>query len=96
MSKIKLFLGFMLLFSSVFYGQSEPVKIEGQAQGTSYHITYFDAQNRNFQAEIVRLLMTFDLSVSTYIPNSIISRINSNEKNVVVDKYFKTCFIKAK
>jgi len=38
----------------------------------------------------------FDLSVSTNIPNSIISRINSNEKNVVVDQYFKECFKNAK
>ncbi|HWS59318.1 MAG TPA: FAD:protein FMN transferase [Flavobacterium sp.] len=72
------------------------MKIEGNAQGTNYHITYYDAQNRNFQPEIVQLLKDFDLSVSTYIPNSIISRINSNEKNVIVDKYFKACFKKAK
>jgi len=42
------------------------------------------------------ILADFDLSVSTYIQNSIISRINSNEKDVKVDKYFKVCFKKAK
>jgi thiamine biosynthesis lipoprotein len=36
------------------------------------------------------------LSVSTYNPNSIISKINSNQKNVKLDKYFITCFKKAK
>lgn len=72
------------------------MKIEGNAQGTTYHITYFDKQNRNFELEIEQILKDFDLSVSTYIPNSIISRINSNEKNVIVDKYFKACFKKAK
>jgi thiamine biosynthesis lipoprotein len=87
-----------LLYSVSLFSQAiqEPIKIEGEAQGTTYHITYFDVQNRDFQPEIVQILKDFDLSVSTYIPNSIISRINSNEKNVIVDKYFKACFKKAK
>lgn len=96
MKKIVFIFGFFLLFTTTIYCQSEPIKIEGEAQGTTYHITYFDQQNRNFKPEIVQLLKDFDLSVSTYIPNSIISRINSNEKNVIVDKYFKACFNKAK
>ncbi|MBC7439832.1 MAG: FAD:protein FMN transferase, partial [Flavobacterium sp.] len=78
------------------YAQSTPIKIDGKAQGTTYHITYFDAKNRNFQSEIIKILADFDLSVSTYIPNSIISKINSNVKNIKVDTYFKTCFKKAK
>ena len=96
MKKKRFSFGCLLFFSAAIYCQSEPVIIEGEAQGTTYHITYFDLQNRDFQPEIVRLLKDFDLSVSTYIPNSIISRINSNEKNVIVDKYFKACFKKAK
>lgn len=53
-------------------------------------------KNRDFRPKIEKLLHRFDLSVSTYIPNSIISRINSNQKNVKVDTYFITCFNKAK
>lgn len=93
---MKFCLGYLLFFTTAVYCQTEPVKIEGEAQGTTYHITYFDAQNRNLQPEIDKILQDFDLSVSTYIPNSIISRINSNEKNVIVDNYFKACFKKAK
>jgi len=84
------------LCSTFAYSQIEPTIIEGEAQGTTYHITYYDEQNRNLQPEINMILADFDLSVSTYIPNSIISRINSNEKDVKVDKYFKICFKKAK
>lgn len=90
---------FLILFSLIYsynYAQSTPIKIDGKAQGTTYHITYFDAKNRNFQSEIIKILADFDLSVSTYIPNSIISKINSNVKNIKVDTYFKTCFKKAK
>ena len=85
-----------VFFASAIYAQQEPVKIEGKAQGTTYHITYFDKQNRNFQHEIEKILEDFDKSVSTYLPTSIISRINAGEKDVIVDKYFIACFKKAK
>lgn len=95
--KLKSIVVFIIyLFFSNSYSQLQPVKFEGKAQGTTYHITYFDSLNRNLQPEIEQILLDFDLSVSTYIPNSIISRINSNEKNVKVDKYFIACFKKAK
>jgi FAD:protein FMN transferase len=85
-----------VLFNTLVYSQHEPVRIDGNAQGSTYHIAYFDKENRNFQPEIEKILEDFDKSVSTYLPTSIISRINSNEKNVVVDKYFITCFNKAR
>ena len=90
------YLFILLFFSIISKAQVEPIKIQGIAQGTTYHITYFDKRNRNLQPEIEKLLQDFDKSVSTYIPNSIISKINSNQKNVKVDKYFMTCFKKAK
>ena len=69
----------ILMFSfGMFYSQ-ELMYIEGEAQGTSYHIKYFDAQNRNFKPEIEKILQDFDQSVSTYQPNSIISKVNRNE-----------------
>lgn len=95
MNKIKLSI-ISLFLSCVIYSQNEPIKIDGEAQGTTYHITYFDKANRDFKPEIVQILKDFDLSVSTYIPNSIISRINSNQNDVEVDKYFIACFKKAK
>ncbi len=89
-------ISFIFSFVVLTYSQQEPLRIEGKAQGTTYHITYFDKKNRNFQPAIEKILKDFDKSVSTYLPTSIISRINSNEKNVVVDNYFITCFNKAK
>jgi len=89
---------FILLsfYTCAVYSQQQPVKFGGNAQGTTYHITYFDEKNRDFQSDIEQILTAFDLSVSTYIPNSIISKINSNQKNVIVDAYFIHCFNKAK
>jgi len=86
---------FILLFTTLF-SQQEPIQLEGNVQGTTYHISYFDSLNRDLQPEIEKIFADFDKSVSTYLPTSIISRINANEKNVKVDKYFIACFNKAK
>ena len=96
MKKITSVLCVIFLSTVLIYSQEEPVKFGGNAQGTTYHITYFDKDNRIFQPDIEKILADFDKSVSTYLPTSIISRVNSNQKNVKVDKYFITCFNKAK
>ncbi len=91
-----------LLFTSVLllsisirtFSQQEPVRISGRAQGTTYNVTYYDEKNRNFFPEIETLLKNFDKSVSLWDSTSIISRVNNNEKNVVLDEYFKVCYNK--
>ncbi len=85
-----------VMFTFNYFAQQEPIKIEGYAQGTTYHIVYYDNENRNLHPEIEKILIDFDNSVSTYVPTSIISKINSNQKHVKVDKYFIACFNKAK
>ena len=95
--KMRIVLMFLFIYNIIgVYAQEKPLFIEGEAQGTSYHITYLDKKNRDFKYKIEKILRNFDLSVSTYIPNSIISKINSNVENVKLDKYFITCFNKAK
>jgi thiamine biosynthesis lipoprotein len=96
MKQVLYTVSFWLFFSSAIFSQQEPIKIEGYAQGSTYHITYYDSLNRNLQPDIEKILVDFDNSVSTYVPTSIISRINSNQKNVKVDNYFIACFNKAK
>lgn len=75
--------------------KTEYKKITGFTQGTTYHITYQDRPDRELRNEIESLLHEFDLSLSTYIPESVISKVNRNEK-VEIDKYFKTVFNKGK
>ena len=91
-----LFLSVAIFCYSTSYSQKKVIFIEGEAQGTTYHITYYDKQDRNFEDEISKLLFEFDLSLSTYNPNSLISKINNNEKDVVLDDYFLRCFKKGK
>jgi hypothetical protein len=49
---IKISLFSFLLYSVFCTAQTEPIKIEGNAQGTTYHITYFDKKNRDLQPAI--------------------------------------------
>lgn len=51
-------------------------QISGRTMGTSYNISYADLLNRDFKAEVDSLLAVFNQSVSTYEPNSTISRFN--------------------
>ncbi|MGC8865198.1 MAG: FAD:protein FMN transferase [Bacteroidales bacterium] len=85
----------MVLFTSC-NPQREPQKVffRGEAQGTYYEVTYYDTLGRNFQAAIDSLLHDFDNSLSLWVDNSIISRVNRNE-TVQVDTLFTTVFLKS-
>lgn len=67
--------------------QPKKIVLEGLAQGSYYAITYFDAQNRNFQHEIDSIFHAVDMSVNLWVENSIISKVNRNEE-VVLDSIF--------
>ncbi len=69
-----------------------PVKFQGQAQGTYYAVTYYDAANRNFQAEIEQLLADFDQIASIWIDSSLISIVNRGEEGAEVNDVFRAIF----
>jgi len=79
-----------LILSSCNPGQDGGVylKIQGFTQGTTYVITYQTPDSVNLQGDVDSLLHEFDLSLSTYIQNSIISKINNNDSLVMPDKKF--------
>jgi len=82
----------IILFSCNPNREAKLIKFTGEAQGTYYAVTYFDINGRNLQYEIDSLLEAFDLSVSIWVPNSIISKINRNDSSVVPDEYFSDIF----
>jgi FAD:protein FMN transferase len=67
---------------------------EGYAQGTTYRMVYESADN--YSQDVFSLLKKFDNSLSTYEDSSIISMINRNEPDVIVDDIFKTFYEKSK
>lgn len=89
------FIVFILFFSCNRFEQTI-VLISGEAQGTTYHITYITGKETNYQNDIDSIFQVIDLSMSTYVPSSIISRINQDDTTVVVDQHFIKVFNKAR
>jgi thiamine biosynthesis lipoprotein len=85
---------FILSVISLFSCTSVQKKVvfQGQTQGTYYAVTYFDADERNFQPQFDSILKAFDLSVSMWVPESVISRINSGDSLVQPDAWFIDIF----
>lgn len=90
--KIQLFLLASLLLLACQPTKREYQFNEGYIWGTIYHIVY-DSPNGNDLHEEIKIKMNeFDHSLSTYKPNSVISRVNNNDTTVVLDHYFETVF----
>ena len=75
--------------------QPEKIQFFGEAQGTYYAVTYFAMDTLVTQNQIDSLLVDFDLSASTWVGGSIISRINNNDPDIKPDKYFTDIFKQA-
>ncbi len=89
---------FPIFVANILFSCGQPSKYfthHGYTQGTIYKITYESPTGVSFDAEIKRLLIHFSNSLSTYIPNSLISRVNQNDPTVRADRYFKTVFQKS-
>lgn len=84
---------FLLLV--IFMGCEDPQiskeKIAGEALGTTYHVTYFSEEEFPIEEGLDSIFERVNQSMSTYRPNSDISRINRGEK-VTVDSLFQQVF----
>ncbi|NJO24516.1 MAG: FAD:protein FMN transferase [Bacteroidia bacterium] len=71
----------------------------GNAQGTTWQITWVAENNSDhkegFKEAIDSIFKAIDLSLSTYVPASIISRINKNDPAIVADDHFINVFNKS-
>lgn len=80
------------IFATSCRQPAQKVAFQGEAQGTYYSITYFDANGRNYQNAIDSLLSAFDQSLSLWVPGSIISRVNAGDTSVRADTLFSRVF----
>jgi len=88
-------IGFLSI-SCVNNKEQNTIKLEGDALGTTFHITYKDVKHRNFSKQIDSLLHNINNSLSTYMLASDISKINQGDTSVTVDNYFVEVFKKSK
>ena len=92
---------FFLLFFFVFFcctKKTETVFHKGFALGTSYSIQYApeNLEYEKVQKGIDSLFKLLNQSLSTYIPNSDISKINRGDSLLIVDMHFVKVYKKAK
>lgn len=64
----------------------------GQVFGTYYNIQFFDTQEKDFKKSYDSIFSVLNQSMSTYLPDSDISKINAGDSLVVVDDHFKRVF----
>ena len=62
----------------------EPIRVEGRTMGTTYHITYFDKQGRDFTSAIDSILLVVNKSINNYDSTSEVSRFNQSKKGVSI------------
>lgn len=65
---------------------TEPIKVEGTTMGTTYHITYFDSDDRNFKNSIDSLLFVVNESINNYDSTSEISRFNQSKIGIATTR----------
>ena len=92
------FIGSIAAFLLLLAGcsTSQPVReqaYQGGALGTSYAIKLFTADTANLQPRIDSVFSVINKSLSTYLPDSDISRINRGDTTVIVDAMFREVFV---
>ena len=89
----------LILCGVIFSCSKIPTKakrIQGFALGTSYNIQYVaDVPEDEIQNGIDSIFYVLNKSLSTYLPQSDISKINRGDTTVVVDHHFRAVFVKA-
>lgn len=71
-----------ILFSGCTSRHPTPIRIEGQTMGTTYHVTYFDDQQRNFKNGIDSLLVLVNKSINNYDTSSTVSSFNRSIRGI--------------
>jgi thiamine biosynthesis lipoprotein len=59
-------------------------QVEGQTMATTYHVSYFDPQNRNFKTSIDSLFVLVNKSINNYDSTSEVSQFNRSADGVEV------------
>lgn len=77
-----------LIFSCSQAKKSKYIENSGRAQGTTYQIIYKSPEGRNYGEDIEAIFKRIDLSMSTYVPTSLISIVNKGDTLVHVDTLF--------
>ncbi|WP_461533302.1 FAD:protein FMN transferase [Sinomicrobium sp.] len=73
-------------------GERELRLIAGEAQGSTYAVRYISELSDNLKPAVDSILLSIDMSMSAYRPDSDISKINTGDSTVVVDENFRKVY----
>lgn len=90
-----LFVALAVLVFVFFPSEKKTLRLSGDIFGTTYSIIYFDDDEQDLQKQVDSVFAEVNRSMSTYLPNSIISKFNRNEE-VIFDDHFIAVYLKAK
>lgn len=68
-----------ILLTTACHRNPEPIRLQGQAQGTYYSVIYYDSLSRQLGPQVDSILNAFDQSASLWVDSSLLRRINRNE-----------------
>ncbi|MBW2960936.1 FAD:protein FMN transferase [Mesonia aestuariivivens] len=85
-----------ILFLTACQQKNNKKFFQGDALGTTYHITFFSDNELNWDKGLDSIFEHVNKSLSTYLPNSDISKINKGDTTVQVDEMFKDVFLLSK
>lgn len=86
---------YLLCISFIPYPDVKKIQINGTAQGTTYHITYYANDSLVKKHEIDNLLSEIDSSLSLYKSYSLINKFNESMDGIRVDKHMMRVVNKA-
>ena len=67
----------------------------GEALGTTYGLTFIAKEKIDAQQKIDSVFRVINASLSTYIPDSDISKINDGDSTIIVDKSFRDVYLQS-
>jgi thiamine biosynthesis lipoprotein len=80
----------LLLMGAVYLYRKDwspmPIRLEGGTMATTYHVTYFDKQQRNFQVSVDSLLVEVNKSINNYDSLSEVSRFNRSGRSFAFER----------
>ncbi|MFP5042898.1 FAD:protein FMN transferase [Parasediminibacterium sp. JCM 36343] len=79
----------LLCFASFISPPYKTFYIEGYAQGTTYHITYYSTDSLVSKQQMDSVLDKLDSSLSIYKSWSVISQFNKSDRGIVADAHLK-------
>lgn len=90
--------GVLLIFTFAHFNKQPELRafhINGFAQGTTYHITYYAEDSSLTRAQTDSIFIAIDSSLSIYKPYSLITRFNKAQRGLVPDIHLKKVVTKA-